>query len=105
MKQKNSISNIDSYSYYRLNYFGSEAVRTLLSQLLETYLEQGNCTALISLTKDDFENLSQAYNDLLIGHRHPRIDSVSWRYRENDPTLKKLQKAFPAWMTADDFSK
>ena len=90
-----TIFGIDSFSYFRLNVGSSLFLQKLLSQFIETYLEQGECTCLVDLSKNTFDEIAQAYTDLLIGFRHPRVDSAQWRYRQNDPTLKKLMAKFP----------
>lgn len=98
-----SISGLPIFRYYSLNALSASTLRTLLAQLVETYIEQGNCTCLVSIDKNLFENLCQAYNDLLTGYHHPRRDSLSWRYCIGDATRRKILSIFP--QLADDDSK
>lgn len=96
--KKDSINGLDFFKFYRIEDFAAETLRVLLSQLLETFIENGSCVALIDLDKQQFERIAQAYRDLCVGYKHPRTTSLSWHYRPNDPTLLKLSSIFPNWM-------
>ncbi len=100
---KHSISGLPIFRFYALNTLSASTLRTLLAQLVETYIEQGNCTCLVSIDRNLFENLCQAYNDLLTGFHHPRRDSLSWRYCLGDATRRKILSIFP--QLADDGEK
>lgn len=96
---KQTINGFDFFKYYRLEDFAAGALRQLVQQLLETYIDQGNCVALVDIDKNQFKNLAQAYKDLLTGYKHPRVNSLSWHYSPNDPTLRKLLLFFPEWQS------
>lgn len=88
--------NFDLYRYHRIEVGAAETLRRLLSQLIETYLEQGQqATILLSLTESEYYNLCEAYRDILIGYRHPRTNSAVYGWRQNDPTLRKIVTKFP----------
>lgn len=95
MTQHQTINHLNLFSYYKIERFAAEHLRVLLSQLLETYMEHGDCVVLLSLKVDNFKTLAQAYCDILTGYRHPRKDSLTWRYRTTDRTLRKLAAIFP----------
>ena len=97
-----TINALNLFKFYRIDSLAAETLRRFLAQILETYIQEGNTPIIINLDKIEFENLAQTYNDLLIGYRHPRIDSVSWRWRNSDATLQKLKMIFPQWQTADE---
>ena len=92
-----SLNKFDFFHFYRLEDFASDTLRQLLSQLLETYLDEGNCICLVNLDKSQFEHLAQAYRDLCIGFKHPRSNSACRSFRPNDRTLLKLAQLFPDW--------
>lgn len=99
MKKFTSVNHLDFYHYYRLEDIASETLRRLLSQLLATYIEQGSCTCLLDIDKTEFAKLAQAYNDLCVGYKHPRVDSRAFAYRSKDPILRQLAAMFPEWQT------
>lgn len=92
-------------SYYRLDSFGADAIRKLLSQLLETFLDCPNSVALITLTKEELYDIARGYRDLCVGYKHPRCDSRSWHYRPNDRTLQRLYGIFPKMLTTEETTK
>lgn len=96
-----TIHSIDIFRYYRIDVSAAETLRRFVSQILETYMDEGDVPIILSLTKTEFENLAQAYNDLLIGYRHPRINSMQWNFRIRDRTLTKLAAVFPCWQTVE----
>lgn len=100
-----TISSLDIFRYYRIDVVAAGSLRTFLSQILETYLDEGSTPMVISLTKTEFEAMSQAYHDLLVGYKHPRVDSMCWRWRCQDRTLRKLKSTFPSWQTVDEIYK
>lgn len=92
-----TINHLDIFKFYRLEIFAASTLRMLVRQLLETYIDEGTCTALISLDKAQFEKLAQAYRDLCIGYKHPRQNSMSAHFSPDDETLMKLCRIFPSW--------
>lgn len=93
----NSINKFELFRFYKIESFAAETLRVLMSQLLETYIDAGNCTVLVTLDKKQFDNLAQAYRDICTGYKHPRSNSLSASFRANDATLKKLASIFPHW--------
>lgn len=88
--------SLDLFRYHRIEVCAAETLRHLLSQLIETYIEQGQeAVILLSMTESEFRNLCEAYKDLLIGYKHPRTSSQVYQWRANDSTLKKIYKRFP----------
>ena len=90
------------FGYYLIDDSAVYVLRKFLSQLLETALEESSAPMIISLSQSEFDALATAYHDLLIGYRHPRQDSMAFRFRQNDATLAKLKEIFPKWKTCDD---
>lgn len=96
MKQE-SLNGLDLFHFFRIEDFAASGLRDLLSQLLETYIEQGSCVVLLDLDSTQFKRIAQAYRDLCVGFKHPRANSLCWHYRPGDPTLLKLAQIFPTW--------
>lgn len=101
-KHSNPPTENGYFSYFLIDDSAASLLRQFLSQILETTLEQGSTPIIVSLTKTEFDALATAYHDLLVGYRHPRQDSVAFRFREQDETLQKLKKLYPQWLTCDD---
>lgn len=97
-----TINHLELFRYYRMDSLAAEGLRRFLAQLLETYIQEGQgVPVIITLSKPEFENLAQAYHDLLIGYKHPRINSLNWRWRTQDRTLTKLKNIFVDWNPVD----
>lgn len=90
------------YSYFLIDDSAASKLRRFLSQILETTLEEGSTPMILTLTKTEFDSLATAYHDLLVGYRHPRQDSMAFRFREQDETVQKLKKLYPQWLTCED---
>lgn len=88
-------------NYYRIDTFGAEALRKLVSQLIETFLDCPNSAAIVSFTKDQLYDVARAYRDLCVGYRHPRVTSRSFHYRPQDSTLQRLYGFFPKMLTSE----
>lgn len=90
-------SEIESTNFFRIDSICAEQLRVLLSQLIETHLDEDchDTTILVSLTKSDLYYIARAYRDLCTGYRHPRVNSRSYHFRPNDRTLQRLYTLFP----------
>lgn len=105
MKQKQTISKIDLFSYYRLQRTSSMILRETIEQIISTYMLEGTCVVLLTVDEHLFRCLAQCYNDMLTGYRHPRRDSLSYNYAPNDRTLQALKRLFPQWIAPEWKSK
>lgn len=101
-KHSNPPTENGYFSYFLIDDSAASLLRHFLSQILETTLEEGSTPIILSLSKTEFDALATAYHDLLVGYRHPRQDSMAFRFREQDETLQKLKKLYPQWLTCDD---
>lgn len=90
-----TINHLECYNFFRLERLAADHLRSLLSQLLETWMDQGDSMVLLQLSVKEATYLAQAYHDLLIGYKHPRRDSYTWKYLLNDRTLARLRERFP----------
>lgn len=100
--QDYELTELNNFHYFRIDTITAEVLRTFLSQLLETWMDDNNSLMLVTLDKEEAYNLSRALRDLLVGYKHPRTSSAKYRHRYQDKTLNRLIQRFPKLLTPEE---